>query len=234
MLDDGWKSKISADLSRPRHRTFAPSSFRCKRKSWFRLRGAEPKCANKPDTRLDFTAEVGTACHRLIQNILSTTLEENWVNVADYLDSNPLPYAYELSSSEDSLETKISILNPPVTFACDGLIKVDGKVYLLEIKTSDFGSFDDLTDVKPGHVDQIRCYSALLKIPNVLVLYVDRQYGGTKCYERKFTQLEMEQVVSEMKDIQHLADINIPPEKLPSNDYWCQSCEYRKQCKEWG
>jgi CRISPR/Cas system-associated exonuclease Cas4 (RecB family) len=234
ILDTGWKSKISAQASSPRHRTFAPSSYRCKRKCWFRLRGTQPSLVSKPDTSLDFSAEVGTACHKMIQTILKDSLGDDWLDVGEYLNSKFTCDGYQTESSDDGLETKISIVDPPVTFACDGLIRIDGKLYLLEIKTSEFTSFRDLTDVKPVHVDQIRCYSSLLGVPDVLVLYMDRQHGDVKCYQLRFTESEMASVIKDMKTIKHLADTNIPPDKLPTGDFWCQSCEYKKQCKEWG
>ena len=33
---------VQSSLNRPKSRTFAPSSFRCARKNWFRLRGTAP------------------------------------------------------------------------------------------------------------------------------------------------------------------------------------------------
>lgn len=91
-------------------KTFAPSSFRCMRKSWFRLRGVDPDKDRKADVMLDFAADMGTACHRIIQSNLSDMLKENWVPVEKFLTDTHNPHQYQLTASEDSLETKVEFL----------------------------------------------------------------------------------------------------------------------------
>ena len=41
--------RITARNAEPKHKTFAPSSFRCPRVSWFRLRGVQPDAVSTPD-----------------------------------------------------------------------------------------------------------------------------------------------------------------------------------------
>lgn len=216
----------------PKSRTFVPSSFRCERKCWFRLRGTELDIIQNPDVTLQFTAEVGTARHRIIQKNLVDALGVNWISVSDWLQDNPIPYKYKLEQHD--LETLVSIDDPPVHFACDGIIKWNGKIYLLEIKTSEYSSWNALTDPKSTHIDQIKCYSTLLGIPDVLMLYEDRQYGGLKCYEVHVSSLESEEVLNKMRYIQHMAQCNLAPDRLDVGDYMCKSCEYQLKCKEWG
>lgn len=226
--------KIRAENAEPKHQTFAPSSFRCSRKSWFRLRGVDPDQPKSIDKVLNFSAEMGTACHRIIQTNLKEALGEDWIDVGEYLRELNPSYKYTLSKSEDSLETQIEILDPPVRFACDGVIRWKGKLYLLEIKTSEYSSFTDLTDPKDEHIDQIRCYATLLNLPNVLVLYQDRQYGEFKCYEKQISLSDMDAVMREFQYVQDMVEANLPPKRLPTGDVWCSRCEYSKKCKEWG
>ena len=169
-------NKVQEESMRPRSHTFAPSGVRCQRKSWFRLRGTTPDLVEHPDMTLNFTATVGTLLHQHIQSNLQDALKDDWVLVPDYLRSNPISYKYDLKVGE--YETKVSILKPPVSFACDGIIRINGKIYLLEIKTSEYSSWANLTEAKPHHIDQITTYGTLLGIKNVLFMYVDRQYGG--------------------------------------------------------
>lgn len=230
---------ILASRNKPKSPTFAPSSFRCDRINWFRLRGVQPDTMQNPDRGLNFTAEVGTALHEIIQKRLSFTLGDRWLNVACFLeekmkDTNCMfPY----QATVNGYETLVSIDEPPVRFACDGLIKMkqDEEPYLLEIKTSEFSSFQDLTEPKPKHVDQIRCYAALLQLHKVLVLYVDRQYGGIKCFEQTFTDNDHEAVIRKMRKIEEMAEASLVPDKLPPGSDLCSSnmCPYFKKCKEW-
>ena len=89
---------------------------------------------------------------------------------------------------------------------------------------------------KPYHVDQVKCYSSLLNISDVLMIYIDRQYGSLKCFETNISLSDMLQVRNDMKSVQRAVETNIAPEGLPVGDPWCRSnmCPYYKVCKEWG
>lgn len=218
----------------PSSKTFSGSSFRCDRKSWFRLRGTEPDKVKLPDKTLNFTAEIGTACHRIIQNNLAELLQEAWLDVDDFMKETD--YEYEVIKDDDSLESQVHIFNPPIKFACDGLIKLNGIVYLLEIKTSEFGSWNDLTGPKLQHIDQVKCYASLLNIHNVLFLYQDRQYGGLKCYEVHVTDADMIGIKNRFDYVLDMVKKNLAPEGLPQGDTWCTSsmCAYYNKCQEYG
>lgn len=226
--------KIREKYDKPASQTFAPSSFSCSRKSWFRLRGVQPDSPKSVDRTLNFAAEIGTACHMMIQKNLKSALGSDWIAVKDFLAANPIPYKYTLEESDEGLETKVSVENPPVHFACDGIIRWNGQIYLLEIKTAEYSSFDELTDPKSIHVDQIKCYATLLNISHVLVLYQDRQYGCLKCYEMTISQHDKDVVMGEFDHVQFMVEANLAPDRLPRNDYRCTQCEYAKRCKEWG
>lgn len=229
-------SKIAEKNSEPSHKTFAPSGFRCKRKMWFRLRGTEPDQLKQVDRVLNFTAEIGTACHKIIQSNLKEALQDDWIPVDRYLQEHPIPYDYTLKQDDDGLETKIEILDPPIRFACDGIIRWKGKLYLLEIKTSEYSSFDELTDPKSEHIMQVKCYTTLLGLSGVLFMYQDRQYGSLKVYEMNVSDADKQMVTNTMKYVQDMAEANLAPEPLPKGDKWCtpNQCPYYKKCAQWG
>lgn len=224
---------VQSSLNRPKLRTFAPSSFRCARKNWFRLRGTAPDVVQIPDLSLQHTAEVGTARHTAIQSKLSKMLGQDWIDVETYLSDIP-DYPYDYTIQKDGFESRISIQYPPIKFACDGIVRWNNKLYLLEIKTSEYSSWEELTDPKSVHMDQVMCYSTLLQLPDVLMLYEDRQYGGMKCYEEHFSIDDMMHVKNKFDYIMEMVDHNLAPEKLPHADYMCRNCEYQKKCAEWG
>lgn len=229
-----WENKIAAKNAEPKHKTFAPSSFRCPRVSWFRLRGVQPDSIPTPDKTLDFSAQVGTACHENIQRNLAEMLKADWIDVAEYLENLKPNYKYKVEKS--GFETRIEIDSPPVRFACDGIIRWRGELYLLEIKTSEYSSFDQLTDPKSIHLDQIKFYASLLGLKKALVLYQDRTYGVLKCYEVTISQSDVEYVKNKIQYIIDMVDANLAPERLDRTDSWCSPnmCPYYKKCKEWG
>ena len=84
------------------------------------------------------------------------------------------------------------------------------------------------------HIDQIKCYCSLLEINNALVLYQDRVYGETKCFEIYVQDYEMKQIFDRMNTVLDYVDKNIAPPKLISSDNWCKYCKYNQKCKQWG
>lgn len=223
---------LAGELRLP-SRTFAPSQIRCKRVSWFRLRGVTPEPETEVDRVLNFTTQVGTACHQTIQGILSNKLGNNWIDPETYLKQTDLPYQY--ICTKNGFETLIEISKPvPIKFAPDGIFFWQDKYWLLEIKTSEHSSFEKLTAVKSQHLDQIKCYATLLNIHNVLVIYQDRAFGGLKCFEVIITDADMKQIWNMFREVQDCVAKNIAPNK-PEDTRYCNPsyCRYYNKCKEW-
>lgn len=232
------EKEIVESNSEVKHKTFAPSQMRCDRVSWFRLRGTQPDKVNNPDIGLNFTAQIGTACHEAIQARLSKELGSDWISVNRWVEMNPEIFAgYDMEIKQKGYESLIDLKKPyPVRFACDGIINYQGKIRLLEIKTAEFASLNDLTGPKEKHLDQIKCYSTLLHIPNVIFLYQERTYGDMKCFEITIPEYAQDDIRTRMSNVMHLAEVNIAPDGLPINDPDCtpSMCPYYKKCKEWG
>lgn len=229
-------SKIQKNISRVASKTIAPSAFRCARRCWFRLRGAEPDTLKNPDKILDFSANLGTACHTIMQTDLKNMLGCDWLDVTTYLDTINFKarYKYTLKSTDNSLETRISIESPPINFSCDGIIRWKGEIYLLEIKTCDYGTFQDLISPKAEHIDQVKLYASLLQLSNVIFIYQDRVYGNIKVYEYEVTRSDVKYVNDTIQYILDCVDAQVAACRLPRGDKWCINCPYTVKCKEWG
>lgn len=228
--------QILAERSKPKHKSFAPSSIRCDRISWFRLRGVQPDTPEEADKTLQFAADIGTACHRIIQTNLKNMLGDDWIDVGSYLKTIEMPSTYSVEVDPISGETLVTLDNPPIRFACDGIVRIKDELYLLEIKSAEYNSWNSLTTYKPQHKDQVVCYSGLLKLHKVLFVYIDRWYGDIKCYEETIPEYLQQEMFDKMVEITKLAECGIAPEPLPKNDSWCCSgmCPYFKKCKEYG
>ena len=221
-----------------KQQTFAPSQMRCDRVSWFRLRGVQPDKVTVPDKSLNFTAEIGTACHEIIQSRLQKKLGDDWIEVEDWIKSNPDLFSdYDMTITKAGYESRVEMRKPyPVRFGCDGILRFQNKVYLLEIKTTESFSLADLVEPKPKHMDQIKCYSTLLKIPNVLFLYEERQFGSQKCFEVTVTEDDWIATKQKMDNVLDCVQSNIAPDGLLVGDPDCTQniCPYFRKCKEWG
>lgn len=226
--------QLSDDLSYVPSKTFAPSSIRCKRQQWFRLRGTRPDVNTDPNVGLNFIASVGTHCHTRIQSQLSDMLKDDWLDVDSYLSEHDPGYKY--SVSKNGFETRVSVVDPPVKFSVDGLIRFDDTVHLLEIKTSESISMRSLSIPKQEHLDQIVCYCTLLNLDDAIVLYQDRQYGSVKCFTYHVKQEDKDKMKETFVDVLDHVSRNIIPEALPVGDKWCNSsyCRYFATCRKWG
>lgn len=233
-----YESNVHAVLAEQEQRvpskSFAPSSIRCPRQQWFRLRGTKPDKIKEPDATLKYIASIGTYCHESIQKNVSQFLGDKWLDVEHYLLVNPPAYKYCLH--KNGYETQVEVEDPPVRFSCDGLIKFNDTVYLLEIKTSEASAMKTLVGPKPEHLDQIMCYCTLMNISNALVLYQDRQYGEYKCFTYHLSDRDKAKIVNTFEEVQSYVERNMIPPALPVGDKWCNSsyCKYFKSCRKWG
>ena len=228
------KEKIEDGYVRPSSKTFAPSSMRCKRLSWFRLRGVQPDKPSRIDYESDFQATVGTLLHRNVQRNLAELYDCDWVSVSDYIRNSNLKLNFKCKLDVGSGETLVECLNLPIRFACDGILRLEGEYYLFEFKTSEHDSFSQLDNPKEMHKDQIKCYCTLLELPNALVVYQDRLYGGLKAYTMKVPDYEMEDILDGMNYVMNCVETNIAPSKLPNGSLECTYCKYVNKCKQWG
>lgn len=233
LYDNIVRERCKQDNNHLPSQTFAPSSFRCDRLSYFRLRGV-PIDEDLPiDVALNFKADMGTHCHKIIQRNLKYSIGNQWVNVSDYLASHPLKHTCSISNF-DEFETQLQFFNPPVKLSCDGLLNIGDVYYLLEIKTCEYQSFKKLSSPKDEHIDQVMCYCSLLELNHALVLYQERNSGEIKCFEVTVTDDEMQNIFDRMNRVLQYVEDNIAPPKLPTGDFWCTYCKYRKRCSQWG
>lgn len=224
-------SQIVSENLEPKHRTFAPSSFRCPRINWFRLKGVQPDKIETPDRNLKFYASMGTACHEMLQGYLSKM--DCWYPMDKFLVDHPLDCEY--TSELHGYETRFNVTSPyPIRFACDGILQLD-ETCLLEIKSCSTQSFCELTDPKPQHIDQTKCYCKFLGLRRVIFIYIDRTFGDIKAYDSKISESDIDEVTKTLDSVMWSVEYDIAPERLPKGDSWCTSnmCPYYKRCKSW-
>lgn len=233
-LESTIQRDVNAEAAEKPSQNIAPSSSWCPRINWFRLRGTDPDPVDHDnDPAISFYAMIGTAVHRWLQDIMVNNLKEDWISIPDYIASHAIKDV-EMEDCDDSAETKLTWTDVPMRMAVDGVIRWNGSEYLIEIKTVDYGTFQNLTDPKPFHIQQTKYYCERLKLNKVLFLYVDRTSGNIKVYEQSYSGPELEAVSAEIQEIVKYSQVGIAPDK-PSDTSRCNSnwCAYCKTCKEW-
>lgn len=220
-------------------KVFTPSSLRCERRAWFRLRGVTPECVIDTDRSLKFIADMGTSCHRIIQERFIHGLSNNgsleWVDVKDYLENVYHPTC-SYRTIRNQYEVKVEFDDPPVRFSVDGLLKLQSDYCLLEIKSCEHSKWSDLSDPRKEDISQFTAYCTLLGLDRGFFLYIDRQYGDIKCYEVKVSDDDKRKMLDMFKRVQESVQSGIAPPPLPKGDKWCTPayCPYYKRCSEYG
>lgn len=218
--------------------SITPSSIRCKRKIWFKCRGQEPDNTSF-DTTMEWKASIGTSVHQLVQQRLIKFLGNDWIKTSSYLSDNKdeIIWAKEdnYSVEENGLETKVHIFKPDVSFSVDGIVKMNDKIYLLEIKSVESTVLQKLDEPREKDKDQIKTYCSLLHLNDVLLLYVDRSYGWTKCFSIHQPDYVLDNVWNQLLDLEEISKSDVAPEGLKDkNDLWCRDCQYRHACNQYG
>lgn len=229
LFNSALEESVIQDYSKPHAQAFAPSSFYCDRKLWFRLRGVNPDTPTSTDTYGEFIKTIGTACHTWVQSLLKNKLGEDWIDVEDYLKSISVPYEY--LCTKDGYETHVEVKDPPFRYSVDGLLRFKDTIYLLEIKSLEHSVFETIFEPRDKDVAQTDAYQSLTYVEDVLYVYIDRLTGTLKCFEYH-NDVSYDKLVEKCREIMQLADCRIAPPRIEDKNL-CSMCEYNKKCKEW-
>jgi len=172
-------------------RTFKPSSLGgCMRRMFFEVTGAEVDKAKPADAGLVGINESGTDRHERLQKHIASMKEfgfnVEWVDVADFIEQHQ-PKGTRVVERK-GMETKLfnEILN--LSFMSDGIIKIDGVHYILEIKTEASFKWQGRIAPEEKHIFQAASYSVALGVSKVIFIYENRDVCAKKAYLIEITQ----------------------------------------------
>lgn len=210
-----------------------PSSIKCMRGAMYQYIGIEPDIAPMSH-QLEYICEVGSAIHQHTQHIATRMKSCGWefVNVGDYIRENKLPLTIvkESNFAKGEYETKLTatINGFKFNFLCDGIVKHDGKYYILEIKSCSDMGFHKQTDVEDKHKDQALSYCTLFNLREVIFVYIERGFMNTKGFLYKTTDEEVAKFISRFK----LDYDMIPAKPSEASNKFCQYCQYKSACMD--
>lgn len=228
--------------------TFSPSGMKCERSMIYKLLSVKPDDRKTSYQLVDICAN-GTDSHQRLQNYVnkmkSCGIDCEYINVADdYVRKYKLPlFIGKESNFIDEFEThlytfdkkkgvdKHSIFPYPVSFLCDGIIKLNGKYFILEIKTQASMKAMRQKDVQEEHKIQATAYSLFLGIDDVMFLYEDRDLLGKKCFV--YTPTKEEKVALHKKLIMcyNMSKEGKVIAKPNVDKKVCNYCNYKHTCK---
>lgn len=230
--------------------TFSPSGMKCERSMIYKLLSVEPDEKKTSYQLVDICAN-GTDSHQRLQNYVNKMkdcqVNCQYLNVADYVRSHRLPlFIGKESNFIDEFETHLytfdkkigvdaeSIYPYPVSFLCDGIIRMAGKTFILEIKTQASMKAMRQKDVQEEHKIQATAYSLFLGIDDVMFLYEDRDLLGKKCFVYTPTKEEKLALHKKLIMCYNMSKEGRVIAKPNVDKRVCNYCSYKKTCSKSG
>lgn len=213
-----------------------PSKIGCDRQMFYILTNAKADKVSTTDPKMTLIQHVGTFIHEEVQTALSQLHTERiqWVDPHEVLklaEEKGLHTSIVETTHDSKSKYELHLYNSEwdISFQCDGFLRLDGKLYILEIKSEEHMKNMKRIGPEPQHEEQASCYSLCLGIEDVLFIYINRNYMSAKPYY--FRVLNEDRDIIKEKIIRVKKSVSsklLPPrEKCKS----CQYCNYKTICK---
>lgn len=235
-LNDLKRSIEESDLkgrSRKPSQTYKPSSMQCLRNMWFQVTGAEPDAARNSYNGIGI-CNAGSDIHNRIQTAISemktNDIDCEYIDVESYINEHNLTNL--VVKEKIGNETKIYHKKLNMSFMTDGIIKYQGKYYILEIKSETANKWYTRDGVDAKHYDQATAYSIAFGLDDVIFLYVNRDMLDMKTFMFHVRGEMKENLLGKITECDGYKDRKIMPPKpsdLPRGV--CTYCAYQKLCK---
>lgn len=235
-LDDLKRSIELDDMKNARKpsQTYKPSGMNCIRSMYYQVIGVDVE----PDSNYVMVGicEAGTDRHERIQNAISKMKENGfdceYIDVAEYVKSRGLDEYLDIVDKCGN-ETKLYDRNRNISFLCDGIIKYQGRYYIVEFKTESSFKWKDRKGVDPKHYNQARTYSLELQLDDVIFVYINRDIVDMKSYMYHVEQSEKDAIIELLELCQSYVDKKqLPPKPEEDAKVKCAFCSYRERCKK--
>lgn len=210
---------------------YKPSSLNCMRMMYFYRTSTEIDEVERPASSIGILHS-GEDRHLRIQNaitkIKSNEFDCEWVDVETYIKEHNLTNLEVISKKE--YETTVHNKELDLLFLCDGIVKINGIYYIVEIKTENANSFYFRQNVAEEHKHQATCYSLSFNINNVIFIYENRDNCLKKSYLFYVSKEQKDEVVNLINKCNKYVENKEIPIRIECKG--CNYCDYKKKCKD--
>lgn len=235
-LDDLKRSIELDDMKNARKpsATYSPSGMGCIRAMYYKRAGVDVPEGNAGYSMIGI-CESGTDRHERIQNAISRMKDNGidceYIDVADFVKSRGLDIYLDIVDKCGN-ETKLFDRNRHISFLCDGIIKYQGKYYIVEFKTEASFKWKDRKGVDPKHYNQAITYSLELQLNDVIFVYINRDIVDYKAYLFSVTENDRERIINLIDTCEnYVINRELPPLPEDASDRKCAYCAYRELCR---
>lgn len=129
----------------------------------------------------------------------------------------------------------VEIKIPPqeiISGRSDAIISIDGKPYVVEIKSISQYKFQKLAAPEQDHMKQIQLYLHYFKITDGIVIYEDKNTQELKEFLVKYDSRLVQDVLEEFEALkEQIKKDAIPPAPKNLERWRCEYCEYHNECR---
>lgn len=232
-LADLKKSIEVSDMDgyRKPSQTYKPSSMNCIRSMYYQVSGKEVKPSTNGYMMIGI-CNSGTDIHARVQDYISgmkkNGIDCEYVDVAEFIKIRGLDYL-EIREKH-GFETKLYNKKLNMSFMVDGIIKYNGKYYILELKTEASFKWQSRTGVDPKHYNQATAYSEALGLNDIIFVYINRDVLDMKAYLFNVTDDMKMELVGKITECDGYVQRMITPPKPDINKRECSYCMYKEIC----
>jgi len=208
-----------------------PSSLgTCLRRSYYELTGAEVN-HTLPSAELVGMGESGTDRHVRLQRQIQAMARQGfaceWVDVEEYLKQFPQPGV----TVRRRAGAEVGLAYEPLGLHLylDGIVKFMGKYYILELKTETSFKWTTRKGPAPEHAVQVACYSLVVGLSDVLMIYENRDTCKKKGYHVVVTHEERQAIRDYVEKVRwYVQQSALPPRTEDLTN--CRYCPYTNIC----
>ena len=228
------KSIEVTDLNNYRQpsQTYKPSGMNCIRSMYYQVVGKEVKPSTSGYMMIGI-CNSGTDTHVRIQSAIEhmkyNGIDCEYIDVADFVKTRELDYL-EIRE-KNGMETKLYHKKLNMSFMTDGIIKYNGKYYIIEIKTESTYKWQSRINVDEKHYNQATAYSIAFGLDDVIFIYINRDILDMKSFMFHVTDEMKENLIGKIDNCDGYVQRKITPPKpedLPRRT--CEYCSYKDIC----
>ena len=119
-----------------------------------------------------------------------------------------------------------------VSGRADAIFCIDGKNYVLDIKSMNSMVFRNLQEPKIENVYQIQLYLHYFNIPHGILMYIDKDKQDIKEFIVQYDEQLIKQLLNNFEQLKNKIETNTVPttlEDYPKN-WQCSYCQFREIC----
>ena len=234
-LDDLKRSIELSDMKNARKpsATYSPSGMGCIRAMYYKRAGVDVPEGTAGYSMIGI-CEAGTDRHERIQNAISQMKDNGfdceYIDVEAYVKSRNLDHLEIVDKCGN--ETKLYDTVRNVSFLCDGIIKYQGKYYIVEFKTESAFKWQNRKAVDPKHYNQAITYSLELRLDSVIFVYINRDIVDYKAYLFSVSESDRERIKALIDTCEnYVIKKELPPLPDDASDRKCAYCSYQELCR---